>query len=81
MKKIVYPIKAGKYSKLKYPWVLLGEFEDGYSTERGGNSEEDCMYKLLELEDRHGKLTWYGGLCDEDYSDGEFVGRENFIYD
>lgn len=30
---------------------------------------------------KHGELTWYSGVCDENYVDGEYVGRENFIYD
>ena len=39
------------------------------------------MYKLIELQEKHGELTWYSGVCDEDYVDGEYIGRENFIYD
>ena len=45
-----------------------------------GSGEDDCMYKLIRLQDNHGELTWYSGYEDEDYSGGEYIGRENFIY-
>lgn len=64
-----------------YPWKMVGEYEDGYSAEVGGEDEYDCMGKLIDLQEKHGKLTWYGGLCDEDYMDGEYIGKDNFIYE
>ncbi len=67
--------------KILYPWKMVGEYEDGYEAEVGGNDEEDCMCKLIDLAEKHGSLTWYSGLCDEDYAAGEYVGEENFIYD
>ena len=39
------------------------------------------MNLLADLESKHGKLTWYSGYSDEDYEAGEYIGRENFIYD
>ena len=63
------------------PWKMVGRFEDDEEIVVGGNSEEDCMEKLIELEDKHGRLTWYSGYCDDDYANGEYIGRENFIYD
>lgn len=39
------------------------------------------MIKLINLEEKHGALTWYSGVCDEDYQGGEYIGSENFIYD
>lgn len=70
-----------KSSQLKYPFMMLGEYADGYSTECGGDDEEDCMYRLIQLQDKHGDLTWYSGLTNEDYTDGEYIGRENYIYE
>ena len=43
--------------------------------------KKDCMNLLADLESKHGKLTWYSGYSDEDYEAGEYIGRENFIYD
>lgn len=45
----------------------------------GGNDEEDCMQRLIDLQEKHGDLTWYSGYVDQDYAAGEYVGRENFI--
>lgn len=63
------------------PWRVCGEFKDGFSVTVGGNSEEDCMQKLIDLSDKHRNLIWYSGYSDEDYEAGEFIGRDNFIYD
>lgn len=64
-----------------WPWKMVGTYEDDYEAEVGGEDEADCMYKLIELTEKHGDLTWYSGFSDEDYADGEYIGRENFIYD
>ena len=64
-----------------YPWVMIGEYEDEEKIHVGGFSEEDCMYKLIALQEKHGKLIWYSGLCNEDYIYGEYIGRENLICD
>lgn len=63
--------------KVCYPWVVIGEFEDGYSYEMPGNDIGDCIAKLDKLTAKHGDLIWYGGLNDEDYVDGEYVGSDN----
>lgn len=62
-------------------WKMVGEFADGEEIYVGGHDEEDCMNKLFELQESHGELTWYSGVCDEDYVAGEYIGEENFIYD
>lgn len=46
----------------------------------GGNDEEDCMQRLIDLQEKHGDLTWYSGYVDQDYATGEYIGRENFVY-
>ena len=58
--------------KLCFPWMMVGRYAD---------DEEDCMMKLIAKQEKHGELTWYSGVNDEDYVDGEYVGRENFIYE
>ena len=63
------------------PWKMVGQFSDGEEVIVCGNSEEDCMGKLVDLEEKHGSLTWYSGYCDEDYECGEYIGSDNFIYD
>lgn len=67
--------------KILYPWKMVGQYADSHEAVVSGNDEEDCMYKLCALQDKHGEMTWYIGVCDEDYVDGEYIGRENFIYD
>ena len=62
-------------------WKMVGRYADDEEICVGGCDEEDCIYKLIELQEKHGELTWYSGVCDEDYVDREYVGRENFIYD
>lgn len=64
-----------------YPWKMAARYSDGEEIEVSGNSEEDCMEKLAGLEDKHGEMTWYSGVTDEDYQFGEYIGRDNFIYD
>lgn len=67
--------------KICYPWMMVGRYADDEEITVGGYSEEDCLGKLIDFQDKHGELTWYSGVSDEDYVAGEYVGRENFIYD
>ena len=64
-----------------YPWKMIGRFEDNKEITVGGFDEEDCMYKLCKLQKSHGNMTWYGGFSDENYEAGEYIGKENFIYE
>lgn len=64
-----------------YPWVMIGEYEDDKRIYARGFSEDECMCKLIGLQEKHGKLIWYSGLCNDDYMYGEYIGRENLIYD
>ena len=70
---------VGASSQIKSPCVMIGEYADGYNVEMSGNDIGDCIYKLTQLEDSHGDLTWYGGLNDGDYVDGEYVGASSKI--
>lgn len=67
--------------KFIYPWKMVGRYEDDYEAEVGGSGEEDCMEKLIDLQEEHGKLVWYSGFSDEDYESGEYIGKDNFIYE
>lgn len=67
--------------KFIYPWKMVGRYEDDYEAEVGGSDEEDCMEKLIDLQEEHGKLVWYSGFSDEDYESGEYIGKDNFIYE
>ena len=62
-------------------WKMIGRFADDEEIVVGGHDEEFCMQKLIDLTDEHGELEWYSGYCDEDYESGQYIGRENFIYD
>ena len=62
-------------------WKMVGRYMDDEEIEVTGYDEEDCMYKLISLQDQHGDLTWYSGVSNEDYIGGEYIGKENFIYD
>ena len=63
------------------PWKMIGRYTDDEEITVSGFNEEDCMCKLIDLQEKHGALTWYSGINDENYVDGEYIGRENFIYD
>ena len=64
-------------SSVLEPWRMCGEYKDGFTVTVGGSDEEDCMNLLVELESKHGELTWYSGYCDKDYEAGEYIGEEN----
>ena len=55
------------------PYKMVGRYADDEEIIVGGNDEEDCMYKLIAKQEKHGKLTWYSGVTDENYSAGELV--------
>ena len=70
-----------------YKIVRTGQFAYGPVTSRNGEKisiayldEEDCMGKMMDLQEKHGEIIWYSGLCDEDYVAGQYIGRENFVY-
>ena len=60
---------------------MIGRYANDKEVIVGGFDEEHCMNQLLDLIKRNGELVWYSGYTDEDYEAGEYIGRENFIYD
>lgn len=65
--------KEESETRLLYPYKMIGRFTDGTEKAVGGNDEEDCIYQLIEMQERHGELTWYSGCCDEYYENGERI--------
>lgn len=59
------------------PYKMVGRYADDEEIIVGGNDEEDCMYKLIAKQEKHGKLTWYSGVTDENYSAGEIKTEGN----
>ena len=66
--------------KNSHPWKMVGRYSNDEEVYVNGCDEEDCMCQLIDQQEQHGELVWYSGVCDEDYVDGEYIGRENFIY-
>ena len=66
-------------SNIFEPWRMCGKYVDGFTITIGGNNEEDCMQRLIDLQEKHGDLIWYSGYTDQDYIAGEYIGRDNFI--
>lgn len=64
-----------------WPWKIEARYADDYEFTACGYSEEDCMEKIAAACAEHGECEWYSGVTDEDYVWGEYIGRENFIYD
>ena len=59
--------------QMLWPFRMYGEYEDGYSTTVGGNDEDDCIDRLIQMSDKHGDLTFYTGVDDELYDNGERI--------
>ena len=68
-------------TKIMYPYYYYAEYTDGTSLYFKCFSEDDCICEIANEEKKHGKCTFYTGVCDEDYEAGEYVGVENFIYE
>lgn len=59
--------------QLQFPYMVEGEFADGYTYTAGGNSEAECVETLANMQDKHGELVWYSGVTDEDYDAGRRI--------
>ncbi len=64
-----------------WPWKMVGRYADETELIANGNDEDECMCKLIDQQEKHGELIWYSGYSDEDYEAGEYIGKENFVYE
>lgn len=71
-------VSRQEYLPLVTSWKMVADYEDGERFFFHGNSEEDCMNGIADQAEKHGQCTWYSGCSDEDYVDGEYIGRDNF---
>ena len=67
--------------KICYPWCFYAEYKDGTKCYFYGNSEDECMQKVCDAISIYGECEYYTGIDDEDYAAGEYIGRDNFIYE
>lgn len=62
-----------KSSKVLFPYYFCGKYENGGTRLASGNSEQECVEKLGNWQDKCGELVEYWGITDENYVDGELV--------
>lgn len=74
-------VTKNNISQFLTPWKMYAEYTDGAELYFYGNSEEECIQEIADRQEEHGECTMYTGVNDEDYVDGEYVGRDNFIYE
>lgn len=49
-------------ARIMYPWKMIGRYEDGEEINVSGNNEDECMWRLINLQEKHGELIWYSGM-------------------
>lgn len=64
----------------RYHFEMYAEYEDDYSCYIYDEDEESCMCTIAELTNEHGSCVYYTGVESEDRTCGEWIGRENYIY-
>lgn len=57
-------------------FAMVARYEDNTEFTFYGRDEDDCVSKMADAQDKHGDVTWYSGLCDDDYVDGEYCPME-----
>lgn len=77
----IVEVELGQEESKKYNFEMYAEYEDGYSCYIYGEDEESCMYEIGVLVDKHKECIYYTAVNDEDRTDGEWIGRENYIYE
>lgn len=63
-------------SGYKGNFAMVARYEDDAELTFYGRDEDDCVWKMADVQDKHGNVTWYSGLCDDDYVDGEYCPME-----
>jgi len=59
--------------KILSPWLMYAEYEDGYAGYFGGDNESICMCDIIEAEQRHGSCTYYTGVENDYYTEGQLT--------
>lgn len=62
-------------------FLMYAEYSDGHEEFVHGRDEEDCMYTITKLCDKHGDCTYYTSVNDEYHVDGEYVDPDDLVYD
>lgn len=57
-------------------YKMVARYENEEEIVVGGENEEDCMAKLIELTEEYGMITWYSGYFGDEYEAGEYVGEK-----
>lgn len=66
-------------NKILTPWRMYAEYEDGTGFYFPGFTEEDCMCRIANAQDRHGDCTFYTGVSDDNYYDGQLCLEEDEV--
>lgn len=74
-------VSEEEYPGIESVWKMVAEYEDGTRLYIFGEDEDVCMCEIAEREEKYGSCIYYSGCSDEDYVGGEYIGRDNFIYD
>ena len=57
-------------------FALVARYEDDEEITFYGKDEDDCVSKMADAQDKHGYATWYSGVNDNDYVEGEYCPME-----
>ena len=57
-------------------FALVAQYEDDEEITFYGRDEDDCISQMAKAQDVHGNATWYSGVNDDDYVDGEYCPME-----
>ena len=63
-------------SGYKGNFALMARYEDDEELTFYGKDEDDCIWQMAQEQDKHGKVTWYSGVNNDDYADGEYCPME-----
>jgi hypothetical protein len=57
-------------------FALVARYEDDIDITFYGRDEDDCIWQMAQQRDKYGEVTWYSGVNDDDYVDGEYCPME-----
>lgn len=63
---------------LLLPFAVEFNFEDGFEIVIMGSSEAECVESAVnKYGNQHGVVTWYGGVNNDYYADGELITKDD----